>query len=157
MWHKVYFKYFYSLWQWSRAEAMNRLTKDYKNKTQRISNKKLAVLLNQKEVKSDTSSLEVNISWFLYSSVTINWISLGCGVNQDIWGLWEKLMNVFHRFLLLLALKGEHQQATVSRQAQDSTEMCFSGDVNTATRWWSAKAAPAKWKQELWFYSQTSQ
>ena len=46
----------------------------------------------------------MNIFWFLSSSMTVNWISLGCGqikTFEDLFWGFGKLINIFHSFLTL--------------------------------------------------------
>ena len=47
----------------------------------------------------DSSFFKVNIFWFLSSSVTVNWIFLGCGQNETfedvVLGFWETLICLF--------------------------------------------------------------
>ena len=59
------------------AAALNPLAVDYLNS--RFTG--LSNYLRNKSKKSDSSFLNVNISWFLYSSISVNWMSLGWGQN----------------------------------------------------------------------------
>ena len=53
---------------------------------------------------SGSSFMKVNISWFLSSSMTLNWLSLGCGQNKTfedvILGFWKHWSTFFTIFLL---------------------------------------------------------